>query len=180
MDQLSTLFFSVVSLEVCMAYYNAFMDTHESMKKKITTTLTALNEIWLRTQPRHHYSEYLGKVSWVYEPALHMFYNVKEDITKEHKFKKLPWLSAEVYYGETKLDDCSVWVSELHYRDYGSASAGDGADRQSPQLTADVVLQAWATEKAHIIDYLNVDAYRIVVIDEEGNDKTYKMGDCAI
>jgi hypothetical protein len=173
MDQLSTLFFSVVSLEVCMAYYNAFMDTHENMKKKLTTTLTALNEIWLRTQPRHHYSEYLGKVSWVYEPALHMLYNVKEDITKEHKFKKLPWLSAEVYYGETKLDDCSVWVSELHYRDYGCACA-------VAQLTADVVLQAWATEKAHTIDYLNVDAYRIVVIDEEGNDRTYKMGDCAI
>jgi hypothetical protein len=101
-----------------------------------------------------------------------MLYNVKEDITKEHKFKKLPWLSAEVYYGETKLDDCSVWVSELHYRDYGSG--------QEPRLTTDVVLQAWATEKAHTIDYLNVDAYRIVVIDEEGNDKTYKMGDCAI
>lgn len=155
-----------------MAYYNAFMDTHENVKKKLSTTLAALNEIWLSTQPRHHYSEYLGKVSWVYEPALLLLYNIKEDITKEHKFKKLPWLSAEVYYGETKLDDCSVWVSELHYRDYMGGL--------EPRLTADVVLQAWATEKAHTIDHLNVDAYRIEVIDEEGNDKTYKMGDCAI
>lgn len=158
-----------------MAYYNAFMDTHENMKKKMTMTLAALNEIWISTIPRHHYSEYLGKVSWVYEPGLRLLYNLKEDITKEHKFKKLPWLSAEVYYGETKLDDCSVWISELHYRDYVT-----GTVSTVPPITADVILQAWATEKAHTIDYLNVGAYKFVVIDEEGNDKTYKMGDCAM
>lgn len=174
MDQLSRLFFSIVSLETCIYYYNMWTETYNEMNKKTAETWTAVKNIWWTTNQQHHYSECLDKTTWIYEPVSHLLWNIKEDTLQPHTLKRLPWLSAEVYYGSTLLEDCSVWVSDLHYRDYGS-----GSDQKSYVLSADVVFQAWATSKDHVINYRDIGAYKFVIIDEEGNDATYKIGDCA-
>ena len=178
MDQLSNLFFSIVSLETCIYYYNMWTETYNEMNKKTAETWTAVKNIWWTANQQYHYSECLAKTTWVYEPAQHLVWNVKEDTEQAHTLKRLPWLSAEVYYGSTLLEDCSVWVSDLHYRGYDRGSTRDATEKPYA-LTADVVFQAWATARGHVINYRDLGSYKFVVIDEEGNDATYKIGDCA-
>jgi hypothetical protein len=176
MNQITDILLNTISLENRIYYSNLCTETYDEMNKKTAETYNAIKNIWWTTNQHHYYSEYLGKTTWVYEPVQHLLWNLKEDTLQSHTLKRLPWLSAEVYYGSTLLEDCSVWVSDLHYRDYGNVSQGD----KSYSLTVDVIFQAWATSKNHVINYGDIDAYKFEVIDEEGNDKTYKMGDCAI
>jgi hypothetical protein len=170
-DSATNLFFSIVSLETCMYYYNIISDTYVTVKNKSAQTLDMLYSIWVETAHQYHYSPSLAHTTWVYEPTKKLLWNMRDtDNSTTPVLKHLPWLSAEIYYGATKLDDCSTWLSDLHYRVYPT----------TPPLTVDVILQAWAQEKAHHIHYADLDAYKFTVIDEMGDDHIYKIGDvCA-
>ena len=76
MDQLSRLFFSIVSLETCIYYYNMWTETYNEMNKKTAETWVAVKNIWWTTNQQHHYSECLGKTTWVYEPTQHLLWNL--------------------------------------------------------------------------------------------------------
>ena len=76
--------------------------------------------------------------------------------------KRIPWLSADLYYGSVKLDDCSSWISSLHYKGIG--------------LTTDVILQVWATEHTHKINMADLAAYRFEIIDENGTELKLELG----
>ena len=166
-QEISKIFFSIISLETCMYYYNIFYDNCATIKQKSSITTAVLYDVWFAPQSTHHYSESLEKTSWVYEPAKKLLWNLKNNTSETSRLKRLPWLSAEIYYGETKVDDCSAWIGELHYRCYEGGLT----------LTTDVILQAWAEETAHKVNYADLSAYKFVVIDEMGEDKTYKLGD---
>lgn len=160
------ILFSIVSLETMMYYYNKITHIYEEIAKKSNKSLYALASIWVSSQPTHHYSNYLEN-TWSYDPENVLLWNTK--YPKENTKKKaMPWLTAEVYYGDVKLADCSNWISKLHYLHYNQLDNNG--------LTTDIILQAWATEHLHTIYYSDLGAYRFVVIDEMGDDKTLNIG----
>ena len=167
-ESITTAFFSIISLETCMRYYNAINDAYVDALKKSKRTLNAIYDIWSETAHEYNYSTTLAYSTWVYEPTKKLLWcRHGADENNTPSLKHLPWLSAEIYYGATKLDDCSNWLSDLHYRVYPG----------TPPLTVDVILQAWAQEMGHDIHYADLGGYKFVVIDEMGDDRTYKLGD---
>lgn len=163
--------FSIISLETCMYYYNIISNTYAVAKTKSKQTFEAIYSIWCETEHQYHYTPSLAHTTWVYEPTKKLLWNRGiVDQNTAPSLKHLPWLAADIHYGSTKLDDCSTWLSELHYRVYPGTLP----------LTVDVILQAWAQETAHQIHYADLGAYKFTVIDEMGDDHVYKIGDvCA-
>jgi hypothetical protein len=165
-EQASALLFSVISLETLMSYYNSFMASYTSLQNKLQQSASALSPIWWSTDEPHYYTSDLNSVSWIHSPHRHLLWSSAQPDGVETKLETIPWLSAELYYGETKLADISHWIMELHYRGWPGCVPP----------TVDVILQAWAATHGHRIHYADLAAYRFVVIDDMGEDKEYKIG----
>jgi hypothetical protein len=165
-EQAATLLFSFISLETLMRYYNGFMETYTALKNKCTQSVGVLAPIWWSGEEPHYYTTDLQTVSWIHSPHRHLLWSRAQADGVETKLETIPWLSAELYYGETKIADLSHWIMELHYRGWSGCVPP----------SVDVILQAWASVHGHRIHYADLGAYRFVVIDEMGEDKEYRVG----
>lgn len=156
--------FSIISLNTLMNYYNSLSEAYITVCYRTQETFNALYSIWCESNRIYRYNESLGGITWSYNPTEKL---LSSTLDLSIPLKRIPWLSATVYYGDTQLDDCSIWVGELHYRMYQERSS----------LTVDVILQAWAQVASHLVRYDDLTAYKFVVIDEMGEDRVYKIGD---
>jgi hypothetical protein len=165
-EQVAAFFFSIISLETLMGIYNTFHENYTALKNKLEQSTTALAPIWWANAEPHYYTQDLKTVVWIHSPHSNLLWNRTQPDGVETKLERIPWLSAELYYGETKLADMSHWVMELHYRGWSGGVVP----------TADVILQAWAAVHGHHLHYTDMGAYRIDVIDDNGDEKTFRLG----
>lgn len=166
-EKVAAFFFSIISLETLMGIYNTFHDNYTALKNKLEQSTTALAPIWWADAKPHCYAQDLKTFIWNHSPHSNLLRNRTQPDTVETKLERIPWLSAELYYGGTKLADMSHWVMELHYRSWPGSLVP----------TADVILQAWAAVHGHRIHYNDMGAYHIDVIDDNGDEKTLRVGD---
>jgi hypothetical protein len=143
-----------------MYYYNRFHTNYENIRSKIDKSMDSLSAIWWESTEPNHYSNYLSESGWYYDRVAKLLTDTNDLDTGNNK--RLPWLSAELYYGTVKLADCSEWVSGLRYK---------GID-----LTTDVILQVWASENTHKINKTDLAAYRFEIIDENGTELRIGLG----
>ena len=155
----TNILLSVVSLETLMYYYNLFHDTYTNLEKKFDKSFSSLGSIWLENSGPKHYSNYLSDSGWTYDGATKCLTSTNHGVSS---MKRIPWLSADLYYGSVKLDDCSSWVTGLRYKGVG--------------LTTDVILQVWAAEHTHKINMADLAAYRFEIIDENGTELKMELG----
>jgi len=166
-EKAAAFFFSIISLETLMGIYNAFHENYTALKNKLEQSTTALAPIWWADAEPHYYTHDLKTVMWIHSPHSNLLWNRGQPDGVETKLERIPWLSAELYYGSTKLADMSHWIMELHYRSWTVGMVP----------TADVILQAWAVTHGHRLHYTDMGAYRIDVIDEDGDDKVFRLGE---
>lgn len=160
---LTDLLLKFVSLETLMYYYNRFHADYENIRTKIDKSIHDLGAIWWETTEPNHYSNYLSESGWYYDRVAKLLTDTNDlGIVATAINKRIPWLSAEIYYGTVKLADCSEWISAVRYR---------GVD-----LTTDVILQVWASENTHKINKNDLAAYRFEVIDENGTELKIGLG----
>ena len=148
-----------------MGYYNTCSAVYQKLSQKTRQSLTALAPIWWANDEPHYYTTSLKDVTWIHSPHKNLLWNRLQPDNIETSLKTIPWLSAELYYGDTKLADLSHWVMELHYRDWPGCV--------TPSV--DVILQAWAATHGHRIHYADLGGYRIDVIDDMGEDKVFRL-----
>jgi hypothetical protein len=161
---LTNLLLSIVSLETLMYYYNVFHDTYTDLEKKFNKSFSSLRSIWFENSGPKHYSNYLNESGWIYDGVSKCLTSTNDEGagTSPMTTKRIPWLSADLYYGSVKLDDCSSWISSLRYKGTG--------------LTTDVILQVWAAEHTHKINMADLAAYRFEIIDENGTELQIQLG----
>jgi hypothetical protein len=169
-EQAVALLFTVISLETLMYYYNLFMARYTSLQNKLYQSASVLSPIWWSTDEPHYYTADLHSVSWIHSPHRHLLWSRAQPDDVETKLESIPWLSTELYYGETKLADLSHWIMELHYRSWVGCVPP----------TVDVIFQAWAATHGHRVHYSDLGAYKFVVIDDMGEDKVYQIGQLII
>ena len=169
-ETLSTFFFSIISLETLMGIYNTLHQNYTALKNKLEQSTTVLAPIWWSDAEPHYYTTDLKTVAWIHSPHSNLLWNRTQPDGVETKLERIPWLSAELYYGGTKLADMSHWIMELHYRGWVGGMVP----------TVDVILQAWAAVHGHRLHYADMGAYRIDVIDENGDEKTFRVGQAIV
>ncbi len=165
-EQALAFFFTLIPLEKLMRVYNVFMENYNSLTNKLNQSISVLTPIWWSVDEPHYYTTDLATITWIHIPHKNLLWNLAQPDGVETKLETIPWLSAELYYGDTKLADLSHWVMELHYRGWSGCVAP----------TVDVIFQAWAASHGHRIHYSDLSAYRLVVIDDMGEDKEYRLG----
>jgi hypothetical protein len=140
-------------LPTIMWIYNAFTDMYDNYKRRWKTT-SYISE---------RYTESLQNMTWKYESETYTL--VHQSAVPETKPNRIPWLCADLFFGDIKLGDISAWIVRLNYR-------SDGGNVP----TTDVILQAWMADHSQTIVYSDLAGYRFVVIDELGEERTYMLG----
>ena len=103
-------------------------------------------------------------VAWYYDSSQQIFVAGHLHDTSEHvRVHHLPFLSAEIKYNELLLHDITEFMEKIRW-------AGD-ANQEAP--SAEILMAVWSLSTGIVLQ--KSDLLKLVVIDEEGNEKSIDL-----